>query len=107
MEYKKNKKNFTLALQHEIGLKVRERKRKFEEDKKNPSINKPIWNAKRKKWVHPFTQKGYIQPTVREIFNDLKDEQCDSADFESATKFVVRFLDKLEKGLFDIKPLLK
>ena len=89
MEYKKNKKKFTLALQHEIGLKVREQKRKSEEDKKNPRINKPIWNAKRKKWVHPFTQKGYMQPTVREIFNDLKDEQRDSADFKSATKFVV------------------
>ena len=33
----------------------------------------------------------------------MKDEQCDSADFKSATKFVARCLDKLEKGLFDIE----
>ena len=54
MEYKNNKKKFTLYDdQRRIGLVVQERKRKFEEDKKNPEVNKAVWNNKRKKWVHP------------------------------------------------------
>ena len=74
MEYKKSKKKFSLYDQKRIALAVQERKRKYEEDKKNPEINKATWNEKRKKWVHPFTQTGYIQPTVRKVFIDLKDE---------------------------------
>ena len=101
MEYKKSKKKFSLQDQYKIATTLQERKRKFEEDKNNPSINKAVWNAKRKKWVYPFTQKGYIQPTVREIFTDLKEEKCDTVDFKSATKFVSRCLQKLDNGDFD------
>ena len=86
-----------------IGVKVQERKGKYEEDKKNPAINKAVWNAKRRKWVHPFTQRGYIQPTVREVFKDLTDEPSDSKHFKSAIKFVNCFLEKLEKGEFDLE----
>ena len=89
--------------QRSIGVKVQERKRKYEEDKKNPAINKAVWNVKRRKWVHPFTQRGYIQPTVREVFKDLTDESSDSKDFKSATKFASRCLEKLEKGEFDLE----
>ena len=41
----------------------------------------------KRKWVHPFTQRGYIQPIVREV-KDLTDKPSDSKDFKSATKFV-------------------
>ena len=51
--------------------------------------------------MHPFTQTGYIQPSVREMFSDLSNEKCDNADFKSATKFVVRCMEKFEKGEFD------
>ena len=89
--------------QKSISVKVQEKKRKYEEDKKNPAINKAAWNAKRRKWVHPFTQRGYIQPTVIEVFKDLTDEPSDSKDFKSATKFISRCLEKLEKGEFDLE----
>ena len=86
-----------------IGFKVQERKRKYEEDKKNPAINKAVWNAKKRKWVHPFTQRGYIHPTVRKVFKDLTDEPSDSKDFKSPKKFVSCCLEKLEKGEFDLE----
>ena len=38
MEYKKSKKKFSLYDQKRIALAVQERKRKYEEDKKNPEI---------------------------------------------------------------------
>ena len=60
-----------------------------------------MWNAKRKKWVYPFTQKGFIQPLVQETFTDLKEERYDTVDFKSATKFVSRCLEKLDRGKFD------
>ena len=59
-----------------------------------------MWNAKEKKWFYPFTQKGFIQTTVREIFTDLKEERCYTADFKSATRFVSRCLEKLDRGEF-------
>ena len=98
MEYKKSKRRFSLYDQKRIALAVQERKRKCEEDKKIPKINKAIWNEKRKKWVHPFTQTRYIQPTVRKVFIDLKDEKSDTNDFKSATKFVSSCLEKLQRG---------
>ena len=67
MEYKKNKKKFNLQDQKSIGVKVQERKRKYEQDKKNTAVNKAVWNAKQRKWVYPFTQRGYIQPTVEKF----------------------------------------
>ena len=60
-----------------------------------------MWNAKRKKWVYPFTQNRFIQKTVREIFTDLKEERCDTTDFKLVTKFVSRCLEKLDRGEFD------
>ena len=38
---------------------------------------------------------------MREIFTDLKEERCDRTDFKSATKFVLRCLEKLDRGEFD------
>ena len=70
MIYHKNEKRFNLQDQKSIGVKIQERKRKYEEDKKNPTINKAVGNTKRRKWVHPLTQGGYIHPTVREVFKD-------------------------------------
>ena len=86
-----------------IGAKVQERKRNYEEDKKNAAINKAVWNVKRRKWVHHFTQRSYIQPTVREVSKDLTDEPTDSKDFKSVTKFVSHCLEKLEKGKIDLE----
>ena len=74
---------------------MHEIKRKYEE-KKNLEINKTIWNEK-KKWVHSFTQTRYIQPTVREVFIDLKDEKSDTNDFKSAAKCVSCCLEKLKR----------
>ena len=76
-------RRFSLYDQKKIVLTVY--KRKYEEEKKNPEINKTIWNSKRKTWVHPFTQTGYIQPTVKEVFNDLKGEQSDYNNLKRAT----------------------
>lgn len=97
------KRKFPLNEQKQIGIILRAKKAKFEEDKRNPQINKAKYNEKTKRWVHPFTQKGYIQPSVREIFPNLKDVKCDDKVFISATKFVKRCLEKLEKGTFEIE----
>ena len=103
MEYKKNKKKFNLLDQQKIAVHLQDRKRKYEADKNDPAINKSVWNEKRRKWVNPFNQTGYIQPSVRELFIDLRNEKCDNVQFKSATKFVVRCLQKLETGEFDIE----
>ena len=55
-----------------------------------------------RKWVHPFTRRGYIQPIVREV-KDLTDKPSDSKDFKSATKFVSYCLENLERGEFVFK----
>lgn len=102
MEYNQKRK-FPLSDQKVIGKFLADRKRKFAEDTKNPEINKSVWNAKRKKWTSPFTQKGYIQPSVRQLFTNLKGETCDQKNFKSATKFVVRCMEKYERGQFDIE----
>ena len=60
-----------------------------------------MWNAKRKKWVYPFAQKGFIQTTARQTFTDLKEEICDTKDFKSGSKFVSRCLERLDRGEFD------
>ena len=98
MEYKRNKKMFNLKQRYKITTTLQEIKRKFEEDK-DPSINKTIW----KKLIHPFTKKEYIQPTMWAVYIDLKDENCDTKVFKSATKFDSRCLEKLNKGDFDIE----
>ena len=87
--------------QKSIGVKLQKRKRIPNEG--NGWNAKRMWNAKRRKWVHPFTQIGYIQPTIKEVFKDLTDEPSDSKDFKSAAKFVSRCLEKLEKGEFDLE----
>ena len=38
---------------------------------------------------------------MREVFTDLNDKRCDTADFKSATKFVSRCLEKLVRDEFD------
>ena len=50
-----------------------------------------------------FSQRGYIQPTVREVFKDLTDEPNDSNDFKSAAKLANHCLEKLGKGEFDLE----
>ena len=89
MEYRKKKRKFTL---NEVRA-----------DKKDPKINEAVWNEKKRRWVHPFTQTGYIQPFVRSYFADMKTENCNSKEFRSATKFVSRCLEKFEKGEFNIE----
>ena len=49
MENKRNKKKFNLKQQYEIALTLQERKRKFQKNTKDPSINKAVWKSKRKK----------------------------------------------------------
>ena len=49
MKNKRNKKKFNLKQQYEIVLTLQERKRKFQKDKKDLSINKAVWKSKRKK----------------------------------------------------------
>ena len=53
--------------------------------------------------MYILNPKGYIQPIVREVFKDLTDEPSGSKDFKIATKFVSRYLEKLEKGEFDLE----
>ena len=60
-------------------------------------------NEKRKKWVRLFTQSGYIQPTVREVFIDRKYEKSDTDDFKRATEFVSRCLEKLPRSEFALE----
>ena len=67
MEYKKNKKKFSLAFKKEVALKAVSNKRKLEESK--PA---DVWNAKKRKWAKPSSQIGYKALTVREIFKYLK-----------------------------------
>ena len=83
------------------ALTLQERKQKFK--KRCFPINKAVWNSKRKKLVHSFTQKGYIQPRLRKVFTDLKDGCCGTKEIKSVTKFVSRCLEKLNKGDYDIE----
>ena len=68
---------------------------KYEEEKINIELIKAIWNEKRKKWEHSFTQTMYIQTTVTEVFIDLNHETNDTANFKSVTKFEPCCLEKL------------
>ena len=97
------KSKFPLSEQKVIGEFLQAKRAKFEQDKRNPEINKAKYSRKAKKWVHPFSQKGYIQPSVCEIFQNLNDTKCDEKVFVSATKFVKRCLDKVEDGTFDVE----
>ena len=75
---------------------MKEKKAKYEADKKDPKINKAVWNEIKRRWVHPFTQTWYIQPFVRSYFAGMKTENCNSKEFWSATKFVSRCLEKFD-----------
>ena len=101
MEYLKNKKKFSLHDKKKVALIALERKRKYEQDLKDPK--KHVWNEKRKRWVNPISQTGYIGPTVRECFSDLREVANDSADFLNACKFVNQCVDLEKKGKFDIE----
>ena len=50
------------------------KKVKYEADKKDPKINKSVWNEEKRRWVHPFSQTGYIQLFVRSCFANMKTE---------------------------------
>ena len=86
--------------QKSIGVKIQERNRKYEEDKKNPAINKLC--GMRNEEIFPC----YIQPTVKEVFKDLTDEPNDTKDFKSAAKLISRCLEKLEKGDLTLRKLV-
>ena len=88
MEYRKKKRKFTLNEQKITGEQLKAKKAKYEADKKDPKINKAVWNEKMRRWVHPFTHTGYIQPFVCSCFADMKTEKCNSTEFRSATEFV-------------------
>ena len=94
----KNKKKLNAEQQEEVGRVGVERKRKHEEQSKEK-----VWNDKRKKWTDPASQTGYIGPTVREMFIDMKDEPHDSKDFQACYKFVRRRIQQKEGGVFDIE----
>ena len=79
------------------------KKAKYEADKNHPSINISVWSENKRKWMHPFTQTGFINPFVGEFFVDLMNEKSNSKEFKSAAKFVARCLDKLEGGDFSIE----
>ena len=100
MEFKKNKRKFNLYQKDEVGRIGVERKSKHEQQ------SKEVWNEKRKKWTDPASQTGYIGPTVREIFSDMKDEPHDSKDFQACYKFVRRCIHQKE-GVFDIEGNVK
>lgn len=101
MEYNKNKKKFTLQQKVKVATEAFNRKRKFEEDKRDPTKNKPYYNEKRKKWVNPMDNQGFIGPTVRTMFSDMKNEPESSKEFKNCYKFVQRCLLLKENGEFD------
>ena len=76
----------------------------WREEKLRDKQNNMEW---KKKWVHSFTQTRYIQPTVREVFIDLKDEKSDTNDFKSAAKCVSCCLEKLKRWLHWKKTVIK
>ena len=98
MEYKKNKKKFSLAFKKKVGEEAVANKRKLEE-------NAPpdVYNEKKRKWVKPASQIGYKAKTVREMFPDMKDEKSDTSDYKSCIKFVGRCEELLKNGSFDIE----
>ena len=97
MEYKKNKKKFSLAFK-EVALKAVSNKRKLEESK--PA---DVWNAKKRKWTKPSSQIGYKALTVCEIFVDVKDEVSTSSDYKSCIKFVGGCEELFTTKKFDIE----
>ena len=58
MEHNKNKRDLVSTIKKGLLLLCK-KERKYEEGKKNPEINKAIWNEKRKKSAQSFTQTGY------------------------------------------------
>ena len=68
MEFKKNKRKFILKEKEKVGTIALQRKGQFKEDEKDPVKSGSYFNAKRKKWINPLSQKGFIGTTVREVF---------------------------------------
>lgn len=98
MEYKKNKKKFSLSFKKLVAEKAVSNKRKLEQDKP-----KSVWNEKKRRWTQPNTQVGYKARTVREVFTDMTNEKNDTEDFKSCLKFVGRCEELLKNGKFDIE----
>ena len=98
MEFKKNKKKFSLAFKKKVGEAAVANKRKLEEEK--PAN---VWNAKKRKWTKPNTQIGYKAMTCREMFSDMQEEKNDTPDFRSCIKFVGRCEELLITGKFEIE----
>ena len=59
-----------------------------------------VWNDKRKMWTNPASQTGYIGPTVREVFSNLKGEAQSTPIFRDAYKKVRSYIALFEKGSF-------
>ena len=52
-------------------------------------------------WVNPMDNHGFIGPTVRTVFSDMKDVPEFSKDFQNCRKFVQRCLLLKEEGEFE------
>jgi len=97
MEYKKNKKKFTLDFKKKVTEAAVSNKRKLAED-----VPADVHNAK--KGSGPNHLSNWLQTkTVREMFPDMKDEKCDLPDYKSYIKFVGRCEELLIKGKFEIE----
>ena len=58
---------------------------------------------KKERSGHIPSHKSGIFNQQWEVFIDLKDEKSDTNDFKSATKFVSRCLEKLQRGEFALE----
>ena len=78
-----------------VGLQM---KRKFEAEKNDKVLNKT-----RKVWVDRASQTGFIGPTVREVFTDMKNELQSSAGFRACYKVVAKCIKQKENRVYDVE----
>ena len=78
-----------------VGLQM---KRKFEAERKDK-----VWNKKRNLWVERASQTGFIGPTVRGVFTDMKNELQSSPDFKACYKVVANCIKQKENGVSDVE----
>ena len=93
MEHKVGRKKLTVQQRREIGVKGLAF---YEEEIKDPTKYKPYYSDKRKKWIDPKSQVGYLGVTIRNMFSDMANEANDSKDSKCCYKLVSSCIEKAE-----------
>ena len=106
MEYRFRNGNTkpSLKQQIEVAKRIKQAKIKYEEAKRStPKVwrQQPGCAASVGKYINTFSQVGYLVPTVKEIFVDLRGKPNSDPEVSKAAKRCARYVEKLEQGKYD------